>query len=281
MLALLGVSIIWGTSFLVIKEILLHVSALTYLSLRFGLAVLLLLLWHRQALFHPKGIFLKEGVLLGLLLSGVYLLTTFGVAETSASNATFISNLFIIFTPFVEVVILKKKLERKYLYASVLGILGFLFISGVSDLTFNMGDFAILMSALILSVHLLCTEHFTKKRPVHSLVITQSFVVFIISLVLGISTNSLQISFVPEVYILTFYLALFSTIIAFETIARAEKYIESTQTAIVISFQGIWALLFALGLGIETLTFHKTLGVVFMTLALIVAEIKMRQPHNS
>lgn len=280
LLALLLVSVIWGTSFLVIKHTLEEISPFTYLSLRFGIAFLVMLFISCRHLKHPKELFSKEGIISGLLLSGVYLLSSVGVEYTSASNATFITNLFMVFTPLCEVVLARHKLQRKYIYASFLGVLGFLFISGLSDLTFNIGDGLMLLSAIFLALHLICTEKFTKKRSAENLVMTEAGVVFLISTLIGFITGSLSIPGSMDIYLPIIYLAIFSTIFAFEVIAEAEKYIESTQTAIIISLQGVWALLFALSMQLESLTVHKIIGVIIMTAAIFVAEIPLRKIHR-
>lgn len=279
LLALFFISLIWGTSFLVIKHILLNTTPFSYLSLRFGIAFLLMLLLHCRKLSHPRQLFSWEGVISGLLLSGVYILSSIGVEYTSASNATFITNLFMIFTPFFEVIFYKHHLLKKYIYASFLGVLGFFFISGLSDLSFNMGDGLMLISAIFLAIHLICTEQFTKKRSAENLVTTEAGVVFVITLCTGALSNSLTLPTESITYLFIAYLAVFSTIIAFEVIAKAEKYIESTQTAIIISMQGVWALLFALGLQLETLSIHKVAGVIIMTAAIIVAEVSLKKTH--
>ncbi|MFN7160862.1 MAG: DMT family transporter [Candidatus Gracilibacteria bacterium] len=277
LLALLFVSIIWGTSFLVIKHILLDVSPFSYLSLRFGIAFLIMLLLYYKKLRHPGDLFSWEGLISGVLLSGVYILSSIGVEYTSASNATFITNLFMIFTPFIEVVFAKHKLQRKYLYASFLGILGFFFISGLSDLVFNVGDGLMLLSAVFLSIHFVCTENFTQRRSPENLVTTEAGVVFITALIIGTLHGSLALPSNIDTYLPIAYLAIFSTILAFEIIAQAEKYIESTQTAIIISLQGVWALLFALSLQLEVLTIHKIIGVIIMTAAILVAEASIKK----
>lgn len=278
-LALLGVSIIWGTSFLIIKDILLHVSSANYLVLRFGMAFFLMIFLGYKKLRHPKKFFAKPGIILGLLLGCVYLLSSYGVAYTSASNATFISNLFMIFTPLFEVIFMKVHLEKKYLYGSIAALIGFVFISGFSTLEFNMGDGLLLLGAVFLSIHLLLTEQCTKKYETSSLVLTETATVFGIALLASLFTGGFALPTENFVYVEILYLALFSTIIAFEVIAISEKYMESTQTAIIISLQGIWSLLFALSLHTELLTVPKTIGVICMTLAVLIIEAPLRKRH--
>lgn len=279
LLALLVVSLIWGTSFLVIKHILEDITPFSYLSLRFGIAFFIMLCLHWRKIEHPKMLFSWEGIISGLLLSGVYILSSIGVEYTSASNATFITNLFMIFTPLFEVIWFKHRLDKKYMYACILGVLGFLFISGLSDFTFNIGDGLILIAAAFLAIHLLCTEQFTKKQSADKLVLSEAGVVFVISSLFGMFTGTLTLPSSLDLYLPIIYLAVFSTIIAFEVIAKAEKYIESTQTAIIISLQGVWALLFALSLHLEELTTHKMIGVIIMTAAIVIAEVPLKKTH--
>lgn len=280
--ALFLVSIIWGSSFLVIKNIVLNIPPESYLVLRFGIASCILsivMLFKKYKTKHTHPLFATPGVLLGIILSGVYFLSTYGVEYTSASNATLISNLFMVFTPILGMIILKTPLAKKYIYGSVLGFIGFIFISGISSLEFHMGDGIILISAILLALHLLLTEHFGKHYHSSQLLFTEMIVVFMISIFSLFWSGGLHLPTSSTTWIEIIYLALFSTVFAFGVIAMAEKYLHSTQAAIIISLQGIWSLLMAISLNLEVLTIPKLIGVACMTIAIIAVEFPHKKHH--
>lgn len=281
-LALFLVSIVWGSSFLVIKNIVQSIPPESYLVLRFGIAgfiLMIVVLLQKYITKHTRPLLVIPGVFLGILLSCVYFLSTYGVEYTSASNATLISNLFMVFTPLLGMVLLKTPLARKYIYGSILGFVGFIFISGISSLQFHMGDGIILMSALFLALHLLLTEYYGKKYHSMQLLLTETFVVLLISIVSLFFTGGLHLPAHPVTWIEILYLALFSTVFAFGVIAMAEKQLHSTQTAMIISLQGIWALLLAISLNLEVLTIPKLIGVACMTMAIFAIEVPYRKHH--
>src|SRR2546429_1523579 len=97
-LVLVGVTFVWGTSFIVIKNVLRDAPPLAFLSLRFFLAALLILLALPRR--PPTPSFLRDGIVVGLLLGFGMSLQVIGQVDTTASNAAFLTGLSVVLTPF-------------------------------------------------------------------------------------------------------------------------------------------------------------------------------------
>lgn len=100
---LLAVTIVWGSSFVVVRHALDTAPPLGLLFWRFALASVLAavpLLARGQP--PPQG-FLHDALVLGALLSLGMCLQVVGQAETSASKAAFLTGLAVVLTPFVAV----------------------------------------------------------------------------------------------------------------------------------------------------------------------------------
>lgn len=146
---LVFVTLLWGSTFVVIKYTVEGVSVPALLAYRFTLA-LTLLGWIRP----PKSA-LVPGLLLGLLMFAGYASQTFGLAFTSASNAAFITGLSVILTPTLGGLLFRHRVPiRSYLAAMVA-------VSGIGLLTLptmggvNAGDLCVLGTAFALALHTL------------------------------------------------------------------------------------------------------------------------------
>ncbi len=95
---LVAVTFVWGSSFIVVKNVLREAPPLAFLFLRFGLAALLLapLLARRK---RTSGL-LRDGVVVGSLLASGMTLQVVGQLDTTASKAAFLTGLSVVLTPF-------------------------------------------------------------------------------------------------------------------------------------------------------------------------------------
>src|SRR6267143_617405 len=95
---LVAVTFVWGSSFIVVKNVLREAPPLVFLFLRFGLATLLLapFLARRKS---TAGL-LHDGVVVGSLLGAGMALQVVGQLDTTASKAAFLTGLSVVLTPF-------------------------------------------------------------------------------------------------------------------------------------------------------------------------------------
>lgn len=129
-LLLLAVAVVWGTSYGVAKGALAYYPVLGFLSVRFILTFVLLLPTLARLQRQQLRDALRTGWPPGLLMLSIFLCETFGVALTQASNAAFPISLCVVFTPFVEWWMLRRKLERSVFVFAGVSLLGAALLSG-------------------------------------------------------------------------------------------------------------------------------------------------------
>ena len=128
-LALVAVTAIWGSTFVIIKDAITTVDPSDFLFIRFLLAslVLVALCWKRLL---QAG---KGAALVGLGIGGVYglaqLLQTWGLASTSASVSGFLTGAYVVFTPFVAFLVVRSRVTGRTLLASVIARVGIAVLS--------------------------------------------------------------------------------------------------------------------------------------------------------
>jgi drug/metabolite transporter (DMT)-like permease len=129
-LMLLAVAMVWGTSYGVAKGALAFYPVLGFLAVRFMLTFVLLLPTLARLDRQPLRDALRTGWPLGLLMLCIFICETFGVALTQASNAAFLISLCVVFTPFVEWWMLRRKPERAVFVFAGVSLLGAALLSG-------------------------------------------------------------------------------------------------------------------------------------------------------
>ncbi|HUT99647.1 MAG TPA: DMT family transporter [bacterium] len=152
--AYLGVAtVIWGSTFIVLKLLLTRATPWLLVGVRFGLAAavcLAVLLWRR---WRVEGKVLRRGAFLGLLLLGGYALQTLGLVHTGAGKSGFITALYVVLTPFFAWPVCGRRIRWRELGAAAVSLAGVYLLADPSG-PVNPGDLLTLGSAAIFALHL-------------------------------------------------------------------------------------------------------------------------------
>ncbi|MBI3004056.1 MAG: DMT family transporter, partial [Ignavibacteriales bacterium] len=137
---LLSITLIWGTTFVLTKIVLQHVSPFLYIAIRFGAASLIF-----AAIFfsHVKAIRANtavKGGILGLLLFVGFALQTVGLEYTSASKSAFVTGMLVVLTPICQVIIERRAPKAGNVLGVVLVTAGLYFLTSPQGSEFNIGD---------------------------------------------------------------------------------------------------------------------------------------------
>ena len=109
--ALVGATVVWGSTFVVTKHSLTDMAAALFLTWRFGLAALVLL----TAPGRVRALSAKEwrrGLLLGTLLGSGFLLQTVGLKDTPAGVSGFLTGTAVMLTPVVAAAFFADRVGR-------------------------------------------------------------------------------------------------------------------------------------------------------------------------
>jgi drug/metabolite transporter (DMT)-like permease len=256
-LALLGVAMVWGASYLVAKSITPFASVPAMLAIRFTLAGLIMMaVWlFRREPFSRADVVL--GTLFGVTQASIMLVETYGLKETSATNAGLLISLTLVFTPILESAWSRNWLPKTYFIAVTVSIVGvLLLVSGNGFKEPNFGDFLMLLAALIRTFHVTAQGRFTKGRKVSSFnaISLQMLVCGLIYFVLDVpgTINALE-TFEAQQWSATLFLILFCTIFAFATQLWAIRKTSASRASLLLSTEPVWAVVIAAGIGGELL----------------------------
>lgn len=274
-LMLLGVSMIWGGTFPLIKVSLQDISPYVFLSLRFLIATLILAVVFRKELASTSIEALQAGFLIGVFIFIGYLTQTVGLKYTTASKSGFITGLYVVFTPILAYPILRTALPRKRILAVLLASTGLFLLSEIDpiSLRMNYGDFLTVLSAVAYAFSVVLIGKYAKIFSVPVLATTQILTTWVLS---TLSWAILEPLFLPKsriAWIAIVITAIFATALAFLAQNYAQKHTTATKAAIIFTAEPIFALIFSSATLGETLTHRGILGAMLIIVGMLLSEL--------
>lgn len=279
-IGLLYASAIWGTTFFVVKNSLQYIDPVALCSYRFLLAALILmffLIYNRLKLFSD----LKEGLILGFFLWLIYISQTIGLVFTTASNAAFITGLFIVFIPVFLLIFFKKKPALKSLFAITVALCGLSFLTG-GLIHANKGDLITLITAFAYALHVLFADKYVKNNINPYTLCFQQFL--FVSLLSFLTAFFFKLPFsVTKISVIwtILFLTIFPTLTAFVIQLVAQKNTAPVKVALIFALEPVFGAIFAWTLGGEIFVTTKAIGGLLVFLSLIVYQTNFISGFNT
>lgn len=274
-LGLLLVSIVWGTSYGVSKQILEVLSVPQLLFARFTIScAFLLIILYKKNLFKElvkKPLhYLKVGVITGTILSCIFITETWAVLLTQAGQVAVLISVCILFTPLLEKVWLKVSLPKGIMFYCSVGVVGVLMLSDISmhSMTFNWGIVLVMVAAALRAMMVVtCRKAFTGEEfNIELITFIQLSVVAMVSWTVMVSTSSwttiastfssLDAFSIGSLLYLTFG----CTLMAFFLQNYAVKHLHASHASLLMGTEPLFGLLFASLFLQEQLTNIQWLG---------------------
>ncbi|AND83664.1 EamA family transporter [Clostridium tyrobutyricum] len=277
---LLCITIVWGSTFILMKNVLDSMSTFQFLSLRFITAtIVLLLIFHKRIKFLNLEI-IKYGCLIGLMLSGSLVFQVLGLNFTTASNSSFITSLNVLMVPIFLAIFFKRKTSLSSVIGVILAFLGMFFLSGGLNFKFTFGEFLTLLCAICVAFQIIFIDRFVKNQDPILIGIVQIAFSSIICSIIWIFTGSKHIIFSYNIFITLFVTGVLGTALAFTGQTFVQKFTSPTHTALIFTLEPVFGLLFALIIPgsngtVEILTFSKVIGCSLILVGTIISELNL------
>lgn len=189
-LLLVGMALVWGFSFFVMKDALDVLSPHQLLAWRFLIsALIMLLLFHRRIRLHLNARNLAVGVGVGVVTWVGYVFQTNGLAMTTAGKNAFLTGTYCIIVPFISCLISHERLTRYNVGAAVLCLAGIGFVA-LDDLSANPGDALSLVGAAFFALQMAVIAKFGRDLDVNVITFWMFLAVGALSLVPGIALET-------------------------------------------------------------------------------------------
>jgi drug/metabolite transporter (DMT)-like permease len=272
-LPVLLVAVVWGSSYLAAKGVTTQHTVLAVLVLRFAIALPVLLVAARRRLRTLSATQIRGAGLLGLILAGIFLLETYGVVHTSATNAGLIISLTMVFTPLAESRVRGTRLPGSFLAAAGLSVLGVaLLTQGAGFTAPTGGDLLMLGAAVARTVHVLAMSRMESVRGADALSLTvlqlgSAVVVFAVLVTLpgtGSAPWSAAAGFGAGDWLGLLYLSAFCTVFAFFVQMWAVRRTSPSRVSLLLGTEPVWAAAAGIALGGDRPGWLGLLGAILV-----------------
>lgn len=277
-LGLLGVTVVWGTSFPIMSVVLKYVKPYTLISSRYLLAGVILSLFFIKRLKKADKKTLLAGFYIGLSLlfgSGLQIL---GLMYTTPSKSGFITGLNVVMVPVFLAIIYKKMPNGRTIIGVVLSVLGLALMSGGGLTGFNRGDFLTLLCAVACAIQIILVDRFARDVDIAVLTIIELITTGVIGLIPAVLIEkvSFQVNVLSVSSVL--WLALFCTIGAYGVQNVAQPYTEPTHAAIIFLAEPVFSAIFSIFIG-DRLSGMTLVGclLIFIGMAVINLNLIMKK----
>jgi drug/metabolite transporter (DMT)-like permease len=279
-LALLAMTAAWGSTFFLIKDLVTRMPVADLLAIRFAIAsvALGLIAARRIHLSRPVVIY---GVLLGLLYGSAQILQTAGLSHTSASVSGFVTGLYVVATPLLTAIILRRRIPPLTWVAAVLATLG-LGVLALRGVSIGYGELLTLISAVIYAGHIVALGRFSSPETTLSLSLVQLSMITLLTAVAALwptagSAPSIQLPGSLHDWLVVLYLALIASALTMVLQTWAQAHIEPSRAAVIMAMEPVWAAAFAVALGGESITARMIIGGLAIVSAMYLVERPQRR----
>ncbi len=273
--ALLAVTACWGSTFFLIHDLLERVPTLDFLAIRFAIASLTLVLLAPRALGRLTRESRRQAVVLGCLYGGAQILQTAGLAETPASVSGFITGMYVVATPVFAALILRTRIGGITWAAVAVAMVG-LGVLTLGGLSVGYGEALIFVAAMIYALHIVGLGAWSTPQEALGMSIVQLIVITVIC-TLCTAPNGIVLPTRLDDWLSILYMAVFAGAAAMIGQTWAQAHLPPTRAAIIMSMEPVFAALFAVLLGGESMTLRMVFGGLLVLTAMLMAELGPRR----
>jgi drug/metabolite transporter (DMT)-like permease len=278
----LGVcALIWGTTFVVIKDALANVSVVAYLALRFGLAAIVMAIIYCRTLRDLTRRAVSAGVQIGVFMFGGYVFQIAGLKYTTPSKAAFVTGMFVVFVPILLALFGHRRISVWIWLGAGAAFVGLYFLTlspgGFGEL--NRGDPIVFVCAIMFALHMIFIGRYVGRHSVAVLSFLQVATTAVLSIVLLLLTAAAgwehpRVVWTGYLVFAILLTALGATVLGFSLQTWAQQYASPSHAAILVSLEPVFAALTSLLLAREHLGRRVLLGAALIFVGILVAELK-------
>jgi drug/metabolite transporter (DMT)-like permease len=260
LIALFFSALFFGSTFLIVKNLLVSFSPTFIVFMRYVIASIFFLIIGGI----PNTRSLRPGILMGIFLWLGYITQTQGLLTTSTINSGVVTGFYVVLTPFFSKFINKTELHKKNYIYSFLGFLGIVLIS-ITDISQIFGNIFTIICAFSYAMHIVLVERYIEDLNISQLMFVQSLIGSLLCIPF-IELN--QLNNFDEYWLPIVFLGLVVNVCAFYLQLYGQKVIKASTSALILSLEAIFALFIGILLAGEVLNFLSWCGVLFVLISI-------------
>lgn len=283
-LLLLISAFFWGFAFVAQRAGSQFLSPFLFNGFRFLLGGVLLIpvlragsIYRQQKYGSNYSELMRGSFLAGIALFCAATLQQYGITETSAGNAGFITGLYVIIVPVLGL-FFKHRTSDLTWAAALLAVLGLYLLSYEPGSGIRRGDALVLASAFFWALHVLIIANLVQKNHPVSLACLQFLICGLLSLGFGAVFESCSLPAVRSALIPLLYAGIFSIAISFTLQMIAQRTAPPSHAAVLLSMEAVFAVVGGFIILQERFALRAYLGCGLMFLAMIISQSAYLKP---
>lgn len=269
--ALVGVTAIWGVTFVQVQDALALYPLFAFLAVRFAISTLVLAPFALRSLRSlPRGGY-TAGIGGGGLLATAYGLQTAGLDLTTVTSTGFITGLYVVFTPILALVLFGTAVPRALWLGVALAVVGLFLLSGVPGGS-ALGNALVLGNAVFQSFQITAMERFAPRYDPRALTFLQMATSFVGFTLIAASLGELEVPRGAAVWGALLVTGIFAGALGYLIATWVQGRTTAARAALVFTLEAPFAALFGVLLADEVLGWLGWFGCGVMMAGILLAE---------
>ena len=278
-------TVIWGATFVVIKDALADISVFMYIAVRFSLAAIVMAFVFWASLRRMDRRTLWAGVQIGICMFGGYAFQTVGLRFTTPAKAAFITGMCVVLVPLMLAVFGRRRITIWIWSGAAAALAGLYFLTvpreGLGAL--NLGDPIVFGCAVMFALHIIFIGRYAGQHSVGSLAFLQVATTAVLSVTLlpilaAASWEKLRMVISETVIFAILITSIGATVIAFSFQTWVQQHTSPSHVAILISLEPVFAALTSWLLVREHFGIRTLAGAALIFAGILLAEMKGATP---
>lgn len=270
---LVAVTAVWGLTFSVVKEAIETIPPFQFLAIRFAIAAAALALAFPKTAAGLRGPVFAQGALAGAALSAGYALQTVGLQFTEATKAGFITGLFVVFTPVVAALALRRAPARLEAGGVALAAGGLLLLTSGGRAAFSRGDFLVLGCAAAFACHIVILGRYAASHDPRALALVQMGVAAVVFTAAALVTGRAAAPAGASIWYALLLTGLAASAAGYLVQTWAQRHLSPTRCAVTLTMEPVFAGVFGAVLLGERLPPLGWLGAALILAAMLLVDV--------
>jgi drug/metabolite transporter (DMT)-like permease len=278
-LGLLAMTAVWGSTFVLIKGVVGRMPVADFLAVRFLIGAGVMLALFARPVWRLGRQQLLRGLLLGALYGAGQLLQTWGLALIAPSVSGFVTGMYVVFTPILAVLLLRRRMPAVTWLAVALSTAGLALLS-LNGLSVDLGVWLTLASAVLYALHIVGLGQWSRPGEAFGMSAVQMLAIAAVCL---LATAPHGPVWPPDrnAWLAILYMALIAGAGAMLMQTWAQSHLPATRAAIVMTTEPVFAAAFAVLFGTDVLGWRMLAGGALVLAAMYLVELAPRRPDTA
>jgi drug/metabolite transporter (DMT)-like permease len=271
LLALVGVTAIWGVTFVQVQDAIALYPLFAFLAVRFAISTVVLapFAWRSLRTLPRSGY--AAGVGAGVLLAIAYGLQTAGLELTTVASTGFITGLYVVFTPLLALAFFGTRVPRALWAGVALAVVGLLLLNGVPGGS-TLGNALVLGNAIFQAFQITAMERFAPRYDPRALTFLQMATAFVGFTIVAVALGELEVPRGATVWGALLVTGVFAGALGYLIATWVQARTTAARAALVFTLEAPFAALAGVFLANEILGWAGWVGCAVMMAGILVAE---------